>query len=121
MITLKTFQNTLDDSTRYHEVIPMLKQVLDQELNIEFGNSIFHALSLLNESHLTYSEWKSFYETTQDKFRLSQYNDTTYHTLIKMWCSTFGCEYLLASHDFLGQIVRHLLLDNLIYCSSHCL
>lgn len=109
MITLNTFRKTMDGSIHNQEIIPLLRQVLDQELNIEFGNSIFHALSLLNESHLTYSEWKSFYETTQDKFRLSQYNDTTYHTLIKMWCSTFGCDYLLETEGEMENIIQHLL------------
>ena len=94
MTSLKSFRKLLDQSTNYGELVPHIQEILGGKINTEFGNSLLHTLSLLNENHLTYQEWEQLHDSLKSKLDVSKFNDTTYHSIVRLFCSTYGYEFV---------------------------
>lgn len=108
MYTLKAFRNFVDKLNSYEELIPVIQEILTSPITLEFGNSLLHALSFLNEEYLTYEEWSELYLSLQKKLDLAEFNETTYNSMIKLFCSPFGYQHLMEIGDF-EQIINRIL------------
>lgn len=93
MLTLKSFRKLLDTTSNYVEMIPHIQEILTGDVNMEFGNSLLHTLSLFSEEDLTFAEWNELHEAIKSKLDVSKFNETTYHSIIRLMCSHFGFQY----------------------------
>ena len=93
MTSLKSFRKLLDQSTNYGELVPHIQEILGGKINTEFGNSLLHTLSLLNENHLTYQEWEQLM-IHSNLIWMYPVRDTTYHSIVRLFCSTYGYEFV---------------------------
>jgi len=103
MITINQFRKLMDGvkGGDYQFLIPHIQDLLlPEKISTEYGNSLLHALSFLNESHLTFDEWLTFYTEIKTKMDSDSYTDSSYNSLIKVLCSPFGYKFISLKGNF---------------------
>ena len=104
MLSLKSFRQLLDQTTNFGELIPHLQEILSGDINIEFGNSLLHTLSLFSENELTFEEWEELYNTLKSKLKVSEFTETTYYSIIRLFSSHFGFQLVETKGGFTSVI-----------------
>ena len=105
-LTPTNFRNLIDSVSSYSELIPYMQLLIDDTISKEYGNSFLHALSLLNSEHIEFEQWLTFYHSLVESFQPEDYDKSTYPSLVRVFCSDFGYQFLNQSSSLEDKITE---------------
>ena len=108
MMSTNEFRKLIDSCSSYSELIPFLQIIVEQPISKEFGNSCLHALALLNQEHLKYSEWLSLFTKVMNGFTEEKFDKSTYPSLMRVYCNPFGYQFLESQGGFMSTVENFL-------------
>lgn len=108
MISASEFRKNIDTCSSYSELIPYLQIILEQPITKEYGNSCLHALALLTQEHLEYTEWTSLLTKVLTSLTDDKFDKSTYPSLMRVYCNPFGYQFLETQEGFLATIENFL-------------
>tara|TARA_B100000123_G_scaffold272498_1_gene255479 strand:- start:2045 stop:3397 length:1353 start_codon:yes stop_codon:yes gene_type:complete len=111
---LRSTFDTLQKANTLEDYIPIMMEVIEEhndrkeKLSVEFGNSLFHSLSFLDEKVITYNDWVELFNIIKDLIK-DPWDFTTFNNLIKIYCSEFGFRFISTKNDFEEFIINHIM------------
>ena len=102
MISAKKFREQIDtcQGAGYSNLLKHMEEISKTIMNTEYGNSFLHALSLLDSTHLEYPQWEEFFLKMTHNFYKDKYDKSTYHSMMRVFCSEYGFQYLEMNRGF---------------------